>query len=706
MSPYAKIRPSLETAQPVDRARVLDTLVNNLEGMAYRCLPDQHWTMLFVSQGCRELTGYAPEELLEEDGVSWADLTFVEDRERVRVEITAAIAAGRRFHVEYRIETATGAIQWVADRGIGVADEHGQAVIEGFIEDVSARHRALDALANAELRYRNIFEHASEGIFQTSADGRYLAANPALARIYGYATPEQLIADLSDIKHQLYVLPLRREDFRREMDAHGVVSNFESEVFLRDGSKIWISENARVVRDADGEFVCYEGTVQDITERRRYQEQLERQANYDLLTGLPNRNLLRDRIEQAIVRAERLGYFLVLVFIDLDNFKFVNDTLGHVAGDELLVEVAQRLRACLRGSDTVARQGGDEFVLVLNDHYRVNSIISLLERLLIEVGRSISLSGREFQIGASLGVSVYPQDGDNAETLLKHADVAMYAAKSRGRNNFQFFTHALNSIAEERLNLETAMRLGLERGEFFPHFQPKVDYKRRIVGVEALARWRSAEFGMISPDRFIPIAEESGLILPLTEVILRSAFAAAAAWAPSHGRAPRIAVNLSAKLFLGEDFVKRVAGLLREANLAPERVELEITESVFLGDGERAVRILHELKDLGVALAMDDFGTGYSSLSYLRRFPLDIIKIDRSLVTDIEREEDVAMIARAVISLGQSLRKTVVAEGVENAAQFDFLRFQGCDEFQGYLISRPLPLEDFRTLLEHRGGLC
>ncbi len=706
MGPYAKARPSLETAQPVDRARVLDTLVNNLEGMAYRCLPDQHWTMLFVSQGCRELTGHAPEELLEEDGISWADLIFVEDREKVRTETMAAIAAGRRFHVEYRIETETGAITWVADRGIGVADEHGQAVIEGFIEDVSARHRALDALAHAELRYRNIFEHASEGIFQTSEDGRYLAANPALARIYGYATPEQLIADLSDIAHRLYVLPVRREDFRREMDAHGVVSNFESEVFRRDGSKIWISENAHVVRGAGGEFVCYEGTVQDITERRRYQEQLERQANYDLLTGLPNRNLLKDRIEQAIVRAGRLGYFLVLVFIDLDNFKFINDTLGHVAGDELLVEVAQRLRACLRGSDTVARQGGDEFVLVLNDHYRVNSIISLLERVLVEVGQPILLGGREFQVGASLGVAVYPQDGDNAETLLKHADVAMYAAKGRGRNNFQFFTRALNSLAEERLNLETAMRVGLERGEFFPHFQPKVDYRRRIVGVEALARWRSAEFGMISPDRFIPIAEESGLILPLTEVILRSAFAAAAEWAPLHGHAPRIAVNLSAKLFLSEDFVKRVAGLLREANLAPERVELEITESVFLGDGERAVRILHELKNLGVALAMDDFGTGYSSLSYLRRFPLDIIKIDRSLVTDIEREEDVAMIARAVISLGQSLRKTVVAEGVENAAQFDFLRFQGCDEFQGYLISRPLPIEDFRVLLEHRGGLC
>jgi predicted signal transduction protein with EAL and GGDEF domain len=352
----------------------------------------------------------------------------------------------------------------------------------------------------------------------------------------------------------------------------------------------------------------------------------------------------------------------------------------------------------------VARQGGDEFVLVLNDHYRINSIISLLERVLLEIGRPVNLSGREFHIGASLGVAVYPQDGADAESLLKHADVAMYAAKNRGRNNFQFFTPELNHVADERLNLENAMRVGIEQDEFKVYFQPKVDHRRRIVGVEALARWNNPELGMIAPDRFIPIAEDTGLIVPLTEIILRKAFAAATGWPRTHGRAVQVAVNLSPRLFLGEDIVGRVATLLREAGLAPEQVELEITESVFLGDSERAVRILGEFKDLGASLAMDDFGTGYSSLSYLRRFPLDIIKIDRSLVTGIEHEEEVAMIARAVISLGQSLRKTVVAEGVENQAQFDFLRYQGCHEFQGYLIARPMPAADFAELLNRTGG--
>ncbi|OHC66456.1 MAG: diguanylate cyclase [Rhodocyclales bacterium GWA2_65_19] len=696
-------RSSLNTSVPVDRARVLDTLVNNLQGMAYRCLDDASWTMLFVSQGCLELTGHGPEELVE-GCVSWEELTFPEDRLRVRREITAATAAGRRFAVQYRILTSAGQVKWVVERGIAVADENGRTVIEGFIEDVSVRHLTLEALEHAELRYRHIFEHASEGIFQTTRDGRYLAANPALAKLYGYATPEELIADLADIERRLYVRESRRDEFRRLMEAHGEVINFESEVYCRDGSKIWISENAHIVRGAHGELICYEGTVQDVTERKSYQEQLERQANHDLLTGLPNRNLLGDRLDQSISRAERLGYFLALVFIDLDNFKFINDSLGHAAGDQLLVEIARRLRGCLRTSDTVARQGGDEFVLVLNDHYQVNSIISLLERVLVEIGRPVSLSGREFQVGASLGVALYPQDGGDASSLLKHADVAMYAAKDRGRNNFQFFTRELNHLADERLNLESAMRSGIEQDEFAVHFQPKVDHRRRIVGVEALARWNSPEFGRVAPDRFIPIAEETGLIVPLTEMILKKAFAAAVGWAPTHGHAIQVAVNLSPKLFLGEEIVSRIAALLREAGLAPERVELEITESVFLGDSERAVRILSEFKDLGVGLAMDDFGTGYSSLSYLRRFPLDIIKIDRSLVTGVEHEEELAMIARAVISLGQSLRKTVVAEGVENQAQFDFLRYQGCDEFQGYLIARPMPADEFRQLLARSGG--
>jgi len=689
---------------PVDRGRVLDTLVNNLAGMAYRCLNDARWTMRFVSHGCLELTGYAPAELIDDEGVSWEEITCADDRARVRGEIRAAVAAGRRFTLQYRIVTRDGAVKWVIERGIAVADESGQPVIEGFVEDVTLLRESVEALEQAQLRYWHIFEHASEGIFQTSREGRYLAANPALARIYGYATPDELMADLADIEHQLYVKESRRDEFRRLLEANAEVINFESEVRRRDGSRIWISENAHVVRGPNGEFICYEGTVQDITERRTYQEQLERQANHDLLTGLPNRNLLADRLAQAIERAERLGYFLAVVFVDLDNFKFVNDSLGHAAGDRLLVEIAGRLRHCLRGADTVARLGGDEFVLLLNDHYRINSIVAVLERVLVEIGRPVVLDGREFQVGASLGAAVHPQDGDDAETLLKHADVAMYAAKNRGRNNFQFFIRELNQMAEERLNLESALRAALEQDEFAVHFQPKVDHRRRVVGAEALVRWRHTGLGMVSPDRFIPIAEDNGLIVPLSELIMRRAFGAAAAWPPAHDRPVRVAVNLSPKLFLMDDLVGRVAALLRETGLPPERVELEITENVFLGDSERAVRILGEFKELGVALALDDFGTGYSSLSYLRRLPVDIIKIDRSLVTGIERDEEVAMIARAVISLGQSLRKTVVAEGVEDPAQFDFLRYQGCDEFQGYLLARPMPADDFAALLARSGG--
>ncbi len=707
--PSAHTRPrrtSLLSAGELDRARVLDTLVNNLDGMAYRCRNDAHWRMIFVSQGCLGLTGYRPAELVENAAVTWEAITHPQERARVRAHIAAALHSGQRFSVQYRIITKSGQEKWVIERGVPVADEQGEIVIEGFIEDVTSQREMLEALEQAELRYRNIFEHASEGIFQTTPDGRYLAANPALARIYGYASPEALIANLDDIGRQLYVRPSQRERFRQLMEQQGEVLNFESEIYRQDGSRIWISENAHIVRDASGKALYYEGTVQDISERRHYQEQLERQANHDMLTGLPNRILLGDRVEQGIARAARLGYYLTVVFIDLDNFKFINDSLGHGAGDKLLKEIADRLRHCVRNSDTVARLGGDEFVLLLNDHFRVSTVISQLRRVLNEIAQPVLLSGREFHIGASLGVALYPADGEDSASLLKHADVAMYAAKSRGRNNFQFFTSELNREADERLNLETALRLAIERDEFEVHYQPKFDHRRRIVGVEALARWFHPEYGAVSPDRFIPIAEETGLILPLTSAILRRAFAAAHSWNRQRATPLRMAVNLSPRLFLSGDIVAHVAELLDEAQLPAAQVELEITETVFLGDGDRAITTLGRFKDLGVNLAMDDFGTGYSSLSYLRRFPLDIIKIDRSLVTGIEHEEEVAMIARAVISLGQSLRKTVVAEGVENQAQFDFLRYQGCHEFQGYLLSRPLPQQELTRLLNADSSLA
>jgi len=705
--PTRSRRNTLLSVRELDRARVLDTLINNLDGMAYRCLNDAHWTMVFVSQGCLALTGYTPQELVHNTTVSWEQITHPLDRERVRTSVATTSSNNLRFAVDYRILTKEGAVKWVHERGVAVADEQGTLVIEGFIEDVTAQRSLAEAQQAAEQRYRHIFEHASEGIFQSSPEGHYLAVNPALARLYGYDDAQALITGLQNISRQLYVKEGQRELFRQMMAEQGEVLNFESEVYRADGSRIWISENAHIVCDAEGQLLYYEGTVQDISERRRYQQELEHQANHDTLTGLPNRMLLSDRVEQGIARAERLGYHLVVVFIDLDHFKFINDSLGHDAGDELLKEVALRLRRCLRASDTVARLGGDEFVLLLADHFRASTVIDQLQRVLSEIARPVQLSGREFQVGASLGVAMYPGDGEDALSLFKHADAAMYAAKGNGRNNFQFFTRELNHVATERLHLEAALRHAIDHEGFDVHYQPKTDAQRRIIGMEALARWHPPEYGPISPDRFVPIAEDSGLILPLTMTVLQRAFVATKRW--NEGRdlktnPLRIAVNLSPRLFLSDDIVGHVNRLLREADLPPELVELEITETVFMSRSERVLETLIQFKQLGMQLAMDDFGTGYSALSYLRRFPLDIIKIDRSLVTGIEREEEVAMIARAVLSLGQSLHKTVVAEGVENQAQFDFLRSQGCDEFQGYLLSRPLSEAGMTALLHAHGG--
>ena len=458
-----------------------------------------------------------------------------------------------------------------------------------------------------------------------------------------------LIAELSNINWYLYAQPRRRKRFQKMTAAHGEVHNFESEVCRRDGSTLWIFENAHTVLDAQGMFICFEGTVQDITERRSQREQLERQANYGGLTGLANRNLLRDRIGPAIAHAKRMEHFLAVVSIDLDHFKLINESLGHGAGDQLLVKIAQRIRNCVRSSDTVLRHSGDEFVLLLNEHFCADSVISHLQRVLKQINQPVSLLGREFQAGASMGV-------------------AMYATKERGRNNFQFFRPRLNKVTDERLDLATAMRIGLEQNEFSVAYQPKVDQHRRAVGEEALARWNSASIGMVGPDRFIPIAEETGLIGKLTGAGLRQAFAAAAHWEGPQGAHLVVAVNLSARLFLDDDLVLHVAALVRDSGLPPERVRLKITEGLFLADSARAISVLNTFKAQSFRMVMDEFGTSYSSPSHLRHLrylPLDTVKTDRPRITAIEFDADVAMVARAMVGLGQKLRKTVVAEGVE-----------------------------------------
>ena len=429
-----KVHPLGDAPARGDQERMLKMLLSQLDAMVYRCRDDEFWTMEFVSEGSRAVTGYRPEDLLFNSRISYEEVTHPEDRARVRAAIRDAIAARRRFDVAYRILRADGAVRWVSERGGGVFAPDGKAqAIQGIVEDITRQREDETALRDAEARYRSIFENAIEGIFQTTPEGRYLSANPALARLYGYDSPEALIAALQDIEHQLYVEPGRREEFMREMQLRGKVTGFESQVSLRDGSVIWISENARAVRGADGAIRYYEGTVEDISERKMQERRMAHQATHDGLTGLPNRYLLQDRIEQAIRQASREKTHVGMLFIDLDRLKHVNDTLGHKAGDELIRVIAQRLRRCLRTGDTVARIGGDEFVLLLSGLPSGDSIAQATRRVLEATSAPCRIEGQEVPTSCSVGSSLYPEDGVDAETLLRRADKAMYEAKQAGR---------------------------------------------------------------------------------------------------------------------------------------------------------------------------------------------------------------------------------------------------------------------------------
>ena len=705
-TPPLPVAPAGTRDAPLDITRLLTTITTNLVGMIYRCRVDACWTMEYVSDCCLRLTGYRPDEIVFNNRISYAQITLPDDRERVSRAIDAALAQNETFDVEYRIQRADGRVLWVLERGVGIRDETGRlAWIEGYIQDISQRMAANEMLHEAVRRYSSLFEHATEGIFQTTPEGRYLNANPALARIYGHASPDDLIAYLQDISRQLYVLPERRTEFVRLLQERGMVHNFESQVYRRDGNIIWISENARAVRDTDGSVQFFEGTVVDITERRLHDEKLEYQASHDSLTGLPNRSLLRDRIEQAIAKARRDGHLVAVVFVDLDHFKLINDSLGHHVGDRLLLEVADRLMACVRGHDSVARHGGDEFVIVLTEQHDENEIIAVVSRLLEAISQPWIDNGQEYGLSCSVGVSCYPQDGDDPDGLLRSADAAMYKAKASGRSTYHFYTPELNQAINERLELENSLRHALERDEFRVYYQPRVDVASGcIIGAEALIRWDCPGKGIVPPDSFISIAEETGLIIPIGQWILQEACRQASAWQRAGLPSINVSVNLSPIQFRHAGLVQSVAAALAQAELDPACLELELTESFVMHDAERINVAMQSLKALGVDIAVDDFGTGYSSLSYLKRFPVDRLKVDKSFVRDIDSDPDDAAIVRAIITLGHALGLKVVAEGVETRAHHDFLRQHGCDELQGYYFSRPIPALDMEALLRTAGA--
>jgi diguanylate cyclase (GGDEF)-like protein/PAS domain S-box-containing protein len=685
-----------------DQKRLLSTLLDQLEGMVYRCRNDASWTMEFVSVGCLALTGYSPDDLLLNNRISYDEITHPEDRERVRAEIHSAISTRRRFEVQYRILRADGMQRWVCERGTGIFHQNGMLeALQGFIEDITQRQENEHALRDAETRYRDIVENAAEGIFQTTMEGRYIKGNPALARIYGYESFAEMTAALADIGTQLYVDGNRRAEFMRTIRQHGAVTNFESQVYRKSGDIIWISENAREVRDVSGNTIYYEGTVEDITERKTYEMQLAHQATHDALTGLPNRALFADRMRKAMPLAERTGSLVAAAFLDLDNFKYINDSLGHEAGDAVIRVIAKRLQSCVRESDTVARLGGDEFVLLLQGlHAGSDEVTTTMSRILAEVCRPLMAGKHELTITCSLGISLYPQDGRDVDTLLKHADAAMYQAKHMGRNNFQFFTSSLNQRARDRLDLEHSLRQAVEKNEFILHYQPKIDLRSgSILGSEALIRWKGPR-GLVSPARFIPVAEEIGSIESIGEWVLESACRQSRLWQERGLHPFTIAVNFSPRQFTNNQLPQLVESILRRTNVDPGMLEIEITESCLASEPDKFIIKLAALKALGLQLSIDDFGVGYSSMAYLKSFPLDRLKVDRTFVTNLTTSAKDQAIFKAILSLGHNLGLRVVAEGVETAEQYYFLRDVGCDEVQGYFFSMPVPVADYEVLLD------
>jgi diguanylate cyclase (GGDEF)-like protein/PAS domain S-box-containing protein len=555
--------------------------------------------------------------------------------------------------------------------------------VQGIARDVTERKAS-------EARYRLLFERNLAGVYRTGADGRVLDGNDAFARILGYASREELLAGSAE---DFYFSAKDRERIIQLLREQRQVTNFEQRMRRRDGTEIWVLENATLL---EGDIL--EGTILDITDRKRAQEQVEHQAFHDALTGLPNRLLFRDRITMSLAHARRTGRSCAVMFLDLDQFKHVNDTLGHTTGDRLLQTTAARLTACVRSEDTVARMGGDEFTILLSDLTDERGATAVAQKVLDALRHPMTIDEHELYVTTSIGLALFPADGDDAESLLKNADRAMYRAKESGRDTFQFASAAGADATKTRLGLERRLRRALERNEFRVVYQPIVAIATgEMVGAEALVRWTDSDGMSMTPAEFIPLAEETRLILPIGEWVLRTACAQMKAWHDAGHERLRIAVNLSPRQFLDRDLVGTIARILEETGLPGTSLELEITESTAMRNADFSLLVLRKLKEMGIGISIDDFGTGYSSLSYLKRFPIDTVKIDQDFVRDLTADD--AAIISAVISMARALKIRVVAEGVETEAQLAFLKSERCAEMQGFLYSRPLPVQDFEEKL-------
>lgn len=596
------------------------------------------------------------------------------------------------FAEKIKVDCVDGRCKTVLYSSFPLTSEDGlQSGVMALIQDVTDKVEAEERLR----RFKFSIEQASEAIFWLNKDGRFVFCNEQACRSLGYSQKELMQLSLWDIDS---AFPPERWQSQWEGMRRQTQQVFETCHTRKDGSLFPVEVSASQCRfNNQDQHVAF---VRDISLRKKYQEQLEHQSNHDDLTGLANRVLLDDRIHQSLLYAERSGKQVAVFLLDLDRFKVINDSLGHHQGDLILIAVSERLAECVYPGDTLSRLGGDEFAIVLSDVSDIADVVMMAQKILNVFDEPFKLGERELRITTSIGASVYPRDGKSSEDLIRHADAAMYQAKSQGGDLFQLCSTEMDAKAHQVLELEADLRQALVIEELILHYQPKVTIATgRISGCEALVRWRHPTKGLVSPGEFIPIAEETGLIIPLGAWVLREACRQFKVWQNEGVPAVKIAVNISARQFLQDDFVEKIQLILTEEGIDPHWLDLELTESMVMQDPDKVAQTLVQLKELGFALSLDDFGTGYSSLNYLRRFPIDSLKIDRSFIVDVAEDKTAASVANSVIGIAHSLGITAVAEGVETWEQYQFLADCSCDVIQGFLFSKPLSAREFGRIL-------
>jgi diguanylate cyclase (GGDEF)-like protein/PAS domain S-box-containing protein len=671
------------------------TLVEQIPAVTYIDRIDEVNSAVYMSPQVEEMLGYTPEKWLE-DPEFLIKILHPDDKERILAEARRTNETGDPFGEEYRVISKSGHVVWVSDEAGLVKDHEGTPLFwQGVVHDITERRRVEAALKESEQRFRKSFDDAAVGVALVAPNGRFLQTNRSLCEMLGYPEQELLGKTFQDITHP--------DDLDADLDhlhrmLGGEIRTYQTEkrYLHKEGHVIWGLLSVSPVHDEEGEPLYFVSQIQNVSERKALEERLRYQALHDLLTGLPNRHLLLDRLGHALARTgRREGRRVAVLFMDLDDFKFVNDSLGHQMGDNLLVAVGERLKGCLRPEDTLARFGGDEFVVLLEEVDGPDEPVRIAERITHKLRDPFVLDGRELYARTSIGIAMGEDRTKGPDDLLRDADTAMYRAKDEG-SGYSVFDPAMYELSIDRLQAENDLRRAVEREEFVVHYQPIVGLRSgEALAVEALVRWDHPEWGLLESSQFVPMAEKSGLVIPMGEQVLKEACFRAKEWQEEHPRIPSLmmSVNLSARQLFRPYLAESVERILGETRLEGSCLTLDITETIYVRALETNTAALDRLRAMGVRISIDDFGTGYSSLSYLKRLPAEAIKIDKSFVKGLGEDVEDTAIVHMIIELAHTLGMEVIAEGVETEEQAELLRGMGCNMAQGVYFSKPLPAE-------------